>query len=299
MEYKCLEVSKSYRRFNKRHQKGISNASLVFQTGEIIGVVGTSKSGKSTLIDILSGKSKPREGSLNYNGKEISRVYSELGIKLNKNLSVYDNMVHFGKREKMSELDVENRMAQLRDIFSLSKYINTKVGELDEGNRVKCELAMLLLNCPRILFIDDAFVFLNNVTRTEILKCLKRLNKQERTIIVIAATHVSDVDKIINRIVVTSKGNIIYDGNVEEFKKRYCTKKVFEVFLNKNVSINRIDGVEVIESSEYYYKLLFNNEDGMFAKVISLFDVNNIIDLKVGDQSLSDLVEEIKKDDEK
>jgi ABC-type uncharacterized transport system ATPase subunit len=208
-------------------------------------------------------------------------------------------MVHFGKHEKMSEIDVENRMAQLRDIFSRSKYINTKVGELDEGNRVKCELAMLLLTCPRILFVDDAFVFLNNVVRTDILKCLKRLNKQERTVIVIAATHVSDVDKIINRIVITSKGSIIYDGNITLFKKKYCTKKSFEVFLNKNVSISRIDGLDVVESSDYYYKLLFNNEEGMFAKVISLFDVNNIIDLKIGDQSLSDLIEIIKKEDER
>ena len=298
MEYKCLDVEKIYHRFgSKKYHVGISDVNLSFQTGEIIGVLGTSRSGKSTLIDILSGRLRITRGKLNYEGKEVSKVYSESGVKLNKNLSVYDNMVSFGKKEKMSELDVENRMAQLRDIFSLNKYINTKASELDETNRVKSELAMVLLTSPRILFIDDAFSYLNNVTRNELLKCLKRLNKQERTVIFIAATHVSDVDKIANRIVITSKSKIIYDDMIDSFKNKYCSKKLFEVYLNKNISINRIDGINVLENSEYYYKLLFENKQGMFAEVINLFDVNNINDIKIGYQDLSDIIEDIKKDD--
>ena len=298
MEYKCLDVEKIYHRFgSKKYYVGMSDVNISFQTGEIIGLLGTPRSGKSTLIDILSGRARVNKGKLNYEGKEVSKVYSEGIIKLNKNLSVYDNMVSFGKKEKMSELDVENRMAQLRDIFSLNKYINTKASELDETNRVKSELAMVLLSAPRILFVDDAFSYLNNVTRNEILKCLKRLNKQERTVIFIAATNVGDVDKIANRIVITSKSKIVYDDMIDSFKNKYCSKKLFEVYLNKNVSINRIDGIEVLENSEYYYKLLFENKQGMFAEVINLFDVNNINDIKIGYQDLSDIIEEIKKDD--
>lgn len=300
MNYTCSDIEKIYHRFGtKKYYIGVSDVNLTFSSGEIVGIVGTSRSGKSTIIDILSGKIKATRGKLNYNPKEISKLYNELGIKLNKNLSVYDNMVIFGKHQKMSELDVENRMSQLRDIFTLNKYINTKVGELDETNRVKCELAMLLLDSPRILFIDDAFAYLNNGAKNEILKCLKRLNKQERTIIVIAATRVVDVEKIINRIIITSKNKIVYDDAIEKFKIKYGDKKIFEVYLNKNVSINRIDDVEVLDSSEYYYKLQFINKEGMFARVISLFDVNNIVDLKISDQDLSDVVDRIKvkKDD--
>lgn len=297
MEYTCSDLGKIYHRMgSKKYYVGIASVDLSMKTGEIIGVVGTSKSGKSTLIELLSGRIKPNQGELDYNAKEVGRVYNELGIKLNKNLSVYDNMVLFGKKEKMSELDVENRMSQLRDIFSLNKYINTKASELDPLNKVKSELAMLLLNSPKILFIDDAFAYLSNVNRNEILKCLKRLNKQERTIIVIAANRVSDVDKIINRIIITSKSRIIYDDSIEKFKGKYNTKKLFEVYLNKNVSINRIDGIEVLENSEYYYKLLFDNIEGMFAKVIDLFDVNNIVDVRVGQRDLSDIIEEMGKE---
>jgi ABC-2 type transport system ATP-binding protein len=300
MEYKCLDVSKVYHRFgSKKEYMGIENANLTLQTGEIVGIIGLSSSGKSTLIELLSGMIKPSSGIINYNGKEISKVYDELGVKLNKNLTVYDNMVYFGKKEKMSELDVENRMAQLRDIFTLNKYINTKASELNNANRVKAELAMLLLKSPRMLFIDDSFLFLNNLDRNEVLKCLKRLNKQERTIIVISGSNVSDVEKIVNRIIITDKNKIVYDDTIENFKNKYCTKKEFEIYLNKNVSISKIEGVEVIESSDYYFKLLFDNKEGMFANVINLFDVNNIVDLSVRNQPLSDLIEKIKKDGEK
>ena len=214
MDYRCIGVEKTYSKLRgRRNPVGINKTDLEFKTGEIIGVVGTSRSGKSTLIDILSGKVRPSEGRLNYAAKDISKVYKEAGVKLNKNLTVYDNMVYFGKKEKMSELEVENRMAQLRDIFSLNKYINTKASELDVCNRVKSELAMLLLSSPKILLIDDAFTFLDNINKNEILKCLKRLNKQERTVIIMAATHVSDVDKIINRIVIISQGDVIYNNS--------------------------------------------------------------------------------------
>lgn len=298
MEYTCTNVTKTYKRFGSRKiQVGINDVNLNFKNGEIIGIVGLSSSGKSSLVDIIAGKIKPNEGELNYNAKEISRVYNEFGIKLNKSLTVYDNMVLYGKKEKMSELEVENRMSQLRDVFSLSKYINTKVSELDEANRVKAELSMVLLSAPRILLIDDAFVFLNNKDRNEVLKCLKRLNKQERTIIVMASSNISDVDKIINRIIITYKNKIVYDNNIKEFKEKYCNKKIFEVYLNKNVSINKIDEIEVLENSEYYYKLLFMNKNQNFAKVINLFDVNNIVDIRVGNQPLIDIINEIKKDE--
>ena len=298
MEYGCISVNKIYRGVTSRKQLvGVNDVSLSFKPGDIIGIVGSSRSGKSTLIDILSGRIKPTLGELTYNGKEISRVYKESSIRLVKNLTVYDNMVYFGKKEKMSELEVENRMAQLRDAFSLNKYINTKISELDECNRVKSELAILLLKTPRLLFVDDSFSFLDNASRNEVLKCLKRLNKQERAIIIITAHNVSDVDKIINRIIAFSQGSVVYDDSLERFKKSYSNKKIFEVYLNKNVSINRIDGVEILDASEYYYRLRFDNIDGMFASVIGLFDVNNIVDLKVTDEEIGDVIKKIKGDE--
>lgn len=298
MNYRCDNIEKLYYKWGyKKYAIGMSQATLEFKNGDIIGVVGTSRSGKSTLIDMLSGSLKPTTGELNYDAKKISRVYKESGVRLNKSLTVYDNMVYFGKKQKMSELEVENRMAQLRDIFSLNKYINTKASELSICNKVKSELAMLLLKTPRILFIDDAFTFLNNADKNEVLKCLKRLNKQERTIIIIAATHVSDVDKIINRIILVSKSEVIYDDSFELFKSKYCTKKIFEVYLNKNVSIARLDGVDILDNSEYYYKLRFNNSIGVFTDVIKLFDMNTIIDMKLNDEDISDIADEIKKGD--
>lgn len=296
MEYKCTNISKSYHKFaHKKETVALENINLTFNSGEIIGIVGLASSGKSMLVDILSGGLKANSGELSYNPKNVVRVYKEGYVKLNKNLTVYDNMVLFGKKEHMSELDVENRMVQIRDIFSLNKYINTKVSDLDIENKVKCELAMTLLPTPRMLFIDDAFSFLNHTSKTEILKCLKRLNKEERTVIVIVASNINDVDKIINRIILMDNNEIIYDTNYLEFKEKYCKNKIFEVYLNKNVSIDTLKGIEIIESNDYHYKLLFENKDGIFAKVINLFDVNNIMDLSVGNIALSDIVEKIRK----
>ena len=296
MEYKCTNVSKKYHRFAHKYDTiALENINLTFKSGDIIGIVGLESSGKTTLVDILSGNLKPNEGELDYNPKKVVRVYKQDYIKLNKNATVYDNMVCFGKKEGMSELDVESRMTQLREIFSLGNCINTKVSELSEEYKIKCEVAITVMSSPRMIFIDDAFKFLNHACRNEILKCLKRLNKEERTIVVIVGSDIGDVEKIINRIILIDKNNIIYDNSYLEFKNKYCNNKIFEVFLNKNVSVDSFKGIEIIESNDYHYKLLFENKSGMFANVINLFDVNNILDLKVGNIDLSDIVDKIRK----
>ena len=178
-------------------------------------------------------------------------------------------------------------------IFSLSKFINTKVSELADEIKVKCEMAISLLTSPRIVFFDDSLSGINHSGKNEILKCLKRLNKEERTIVVLVSSSLKDIDKIINRLVVVDRGNIIYDGAYNDFKEIYCKDKIFEVFLNKNVSIEQVEGINVLEKGEYYYKLSFANKNGMLSKVINLFDVDNIVDLTIGNIDLNDIVEKI------
>ena len=296
MEYKCINISKSYHKFAQKEEiKALENINLTFSNGEIVGLVGLAGSGKSTLVDILSGNLKSDVGELNYNPEGVVRVYKPNSIKLNKNLSVYDNMVQFGKKDKMSELDVENRMVQLRDIFSLGNYINTKVSDLSEENKIKCEMAITLLGSPKMLFIDEALSSLAHTQKNEVLKCLKRLNKEERTIIILVASSINDVDKIINRIVLIDQSRIIYDDSYITFKDKYCTNKIFEVFLNKNVSVDLKEGITIVDKSEYHYKLSFVNKNGMLGKVINLFDVDNIVDLTIGNVALFDVIEEIRK----
>ena len=296
MEYKSINISKSYHKFAQKEEiKALENINLSFSNGEIVGLVGLSGSGKSTLVDVLSGNLKPDVGELNYNPEGVVRVYKPNSIKLNKNLSVYDNMVQFGKKDKMSELDVENRMVQLRNIFSLGNYINTKVSDLSEENKIKCEMAITLLGSPKMLFIDEALSSLAHTQKNEVLKCLKRLNKEERTIIILVASSINDVDKIINRIVLIDQSRIIYDDSYITFKDKYCTNKIFEVFLNKNVSVDLKEGITIVDKSEYHYKLSFVNKNGMLGKVINLFDVDNIVDLTIGNVALFDVIEEIRK----
>ena len=99
MEYKCINGGKSYHKFAQKEDiKALENINLSFSTGEILGIIGLPGSGKTTLIDVLSGNLELSEGELNYSPESVVSVYKPNGIKLNKNLSIYDNMVAFGKR---------------------------------------------------------------------------------------------------------------------------------------------------------------------------------------------------------
>lgn len=202
----------------------LKNITFKIKPGEMVAFVGSSGSGKSTIMRLLLGFEHPELGSIFYDGNTFDTMNKELvrkqiGVVLqNGSLmsgSIYQNIIG------NSELTLDDaweaaRMAGMEeDIKQMPMEMHTFIGEgagtFSGGQRQRLMIARAIVHKPRLLFMDEATSALDNRTQTIVAESLDKL---QATRIVIA--HRLSTIKNADRIFVLDKGEIIESGNYEE-----------------------------------------------------------------------------------
>ena len=212
-------------------QEVLHGIDLSVKPGEMIGLVGRSGVGKSTLINLLMRMYDVSEGEILIDGvnlKEISQecLRSQIGAVLQETFlfsgSIYDNIA-YAKADATREEVI--RAAKLADahsfIIKLPDAYNTYVGErgytLSGGERQRISIARALLHDPKILILDEATASLDTETEKQIQDALANLI-QDRTTIAIA--HRLSTLRNATKIVVLDKGTIAEIGTHDELMKQ-------------------------------------------------------------------------------
>ncbi len=230
------QVSFSY---NSTSKEALSDVNLKIKKGERVGIIGSTGSGKSTLVDFLMGL-------LPFNKGEILVD----GIPLNKSslLSWYEKILHvpqiifladtsiknnvaFGEKEEHILEDRVNdsiKSAYLQDyVNTLPKGIETKVGErgiqLSGGQRQRIGIARSLYKGGEVLVLDEATNSLDMETEKNIVKTINSLDKKI-TLIIIAHNLVTIEG--CDRLIIMETGRILEEGNYDEVIKTQAFKKI-------------------------------------------------------------------------
>ncbi|MCL4117330.1 UNVERIFIED_CONTAM: hypothetical protein GTU68_053658 [Idotea baltica] len=191
----------------------LSNINLTIKEGEFLAIVGFTGSGKTTLINLITGLDTPSEGVVLYKGEPITKPSLDRGVifqnySLLPWLNVYQNI----------ELAV-------REMFpKWSKYYLNKVGlindldkranEISQGMQQRVGIARAFAIKPKILLLDEPFGMLDSLTRTELQDILLEVWDKEK-ITAIQITH--DVDESIylaDRIIMMTSGPKAKIGDV-------------------------------------------------------------------------------------
>lgn len=292
MELISRNISKTYdikeRMFKKRTLVVLDNVNFSIKQGEVVALIGKERSGKSTLVNVLSGRDSVSNGVVLIDNEEdndrlvrssvvIRDIY---GCKLLSNETVFNNLVNVGHKLKLNNLDVEKRIVDLKNILGFEKVINQKVSELDKVNLAKVNLAVYLFNNISLLFIDGAFSELDVMVKTIILKDLKRINKELKTTIVIASNNVMDIEKICKRVIILKDGEVEEDLSFDIFKDKYLKNKLVSIIFNKSFNTPKGD-FEIVESNEYSLSVKIDFGKCDFASLINQFDINTIVDISI------------------
>lgn len=273
--------------FKRRKIDVLKNISLSIKQGEIIALLGEASGGKSTLVNLFCGKSKPDSGEILVDGnkdskllKDNSVMISQLNNKLLSNESVYNNLVYYGKKLNMNELDIEKRIVDLKNVFEFEKNINCKLSDLNSLYLAKVNLAVNVLNYPSFVFVDDVFNELSVMDKTILLKDLRRLNKEYKTAVIIVSKDFDDVEKICKRVIFVRNGNILIDDDLDRVKEKYFSSKIVSITFNKSFNVPKGE-FNVIVSNDYSLDLEIDFNKCDFASLINQFDVNAITDIEI------------------
>ena len=202
----------------------LEDINIHVEPGDFIALVGGSGSGKSTLLRLLLGFETPEEGSIYYDGQDlsgldISAVRRQLGVVLQTGKimsgSIFDNLAG-GARITLEEAWNAATMAGLKEDISLMPMgMHTVVseggGNLSGGQRQRLLIAKALVLKPQILFFDEATSALDNKTQTIVSESLDKL-KVTRIVIAHRLSTIRNAD----RICVLEAGRVIQQGSFDE-----------------------------------------------------------------------------------
>ncbi len=218
-------------KYPKTELSALKNISLELNKGSAIGIVGTTGSGKSTLINLILCLLKPQSGRITLNGQNIDDCvgewYQHIGY-IPQTIYLLDDSIRanvaFGlPSEKIDDTLVWEALetANLKQfVEDLPEGLETEVGErgvrLSGGQRQRLGMARALYRNPEILIMDEATSALDNKTEDEVMQAILKM-KKNRTLIMIAhrLTTVERCDKIY----MLKKGEITFSGKFDEFIK--------------------------------------------------------------------------------
>jgi len=227
---KIFFVAKEIEYRFKNSTKGIRKFSFSEESGNLIGIMGGSGVGKSTLLNILCGKLKPQHGQIKINGYDIHKEESDIeGIigfvpqddLLLEELTVFTNLYLNAKLclSNLTEMELIKRVNLVLKDLDLEEIKQLKVGSplnkyISGGQRKRLNIALELIREPAILFVDEPTSGLSSMGSEKVMLLLKEQALKGKLVIVNIHQPHSDIYKLFDRfLVIDREGHVIYEGN--------------------------------------------------------------------------------------
>lgn len=213
----------------------LKDINLVIPDGQFIGLIGHTGSGKSTLVQHLNGLIRPTGGAIYYNGEDIhdkdydkKKLRSKVGLVFQYpehqlfEIDVFKDVCFGPKNLGLSQKETELRAyVALKQVGLADEYFYQSPFDLSGGQKRRVAIAGVLAMKPDILILDEPTAGLDPKGRDEILDQIAKL-KEETGITVILVSHsMEDVAKYVERIIVMSRGSVLYDDTPREVFGHY------------------------------------------------------------------------------
>jgi ABC-2 type transport system ATP-binding protein len=301
-----LEALKSLFSREYSEKEALKKVSLDIDEGEIVGLIGPNGAGKSTLIKILSGLLWPDGGGADVLGlvpwenriKYVAQIGVVFGQKsqMTWDLPPVDSFYINKDLHDIPEREFAKRlnyMVKMLDVYDIMK---SPVRELSLGERMRCEVINALLHNPKLVFLDEPSIGLDVIAKDKLRDFILKVNKEHKTTFIVTTHDMQDIEKLCKRVIIINYGKIIYDGPLDDIKKKYFTDKHIEVKFSDKISSFKFRGCKVIEKQEYQLKLELDTAKSPVQDLINhLLKNYDVADITVADPPIEEIIKKIYK----
>ena len=217
-----LEIQNISKRYNK--QNALSNICFSLKKGDIVGFLGPNRAGKTTLMKIITSTLTQDQGSVIINGADTIKNQIETKAQIGylaENNPLYNEMYVTEYLDFIASIynlsDKKQKITSIIKKTGLDLEKSKKIEQLSKGYKQRVGLAASLIHNPDILILDEPTTGLDPNQLVEIRNLIKETGKNK---IVLLSTHImQEISKICNKIIIISKGKIVDNRDIDEFKK--------------------------------------------------------------------------------
>ena len=241
----------------KKTVAALDSVSFAVRRGEFAAYAGPNGAGKSTTMKLLAGMLQPTEGNISVLGmspeKERVHIMSRLGVLFGNRTELWwDHPVAQSFEWKRVVWDIaddvyKRNLDMVVELLDIGDLLKTFARELSLGQRMRADLAMMLLHSPELILLDEPTLGLDVVAKRQMIAFLKRINKEEGVTIIVTSHDMDDLEEMAQRILMISGGRIAYDGDFDGLRDITGSLTRFTVTVDGGFS-PALDGARLISS---------------------------------------------------
>lgn len=204
----------------------LNGIDLDIYRGEIFGIIGLSGAGKSTLVRCINFLEKPTEGTVTVDGQELGKLSKKQLLEARRSMGmIFQQFNLLQQRTALqnicfpleiagtSKADAEKRARELLEIVGLSDRADNYPSQLSGGQQQRVAIARAIANKPKILIADEPTGNLDPQKSDEIMTLLEKINREEKTTILMVTHDITLVNKHRKRTIALEAGHIVADMN--------------------------------------------------------------------------------------
>lgn len=298
--------------FHPKVEKVVAVSDISFQVsqGEILGFIGPNGAGKSTVIKMLTGILTPTSGNCIINGKSPQKdrksYVQDIGVVFGQRTQLWWDLPlreTYGVLKEIYQVEdsqYKKRMDFLNEVLDLEGFISSPVRTLSLGQRMRADIAASMLHSPKVLFLDEPTIGLDVVVKDNIRNAIEKINREEKTTVVLTTHDLSDIELLSNRIVMIDKGKNVFEGTIPELKTKYgqmrelsfeCDSNTFVDQLNLKEHFKLSDDDIFIVQNNVNVTIKFNSSIVPVADMLTyILSVVHVKDINVKDADIEEII---------
>ena len=168
---------------NLNYKNIFKNLDLEINDKEFITIIGSSASGKTTLVNFLSKKIESDNVTIDYKKEEISVVFDDIDSNFIYD-TVIENLVFPLENLNYSKEEIDHKLNKIIKYLKIEELLNSNINTLSGGEKELIVIASALITEPKLLILDEPFIMLDNIQKEKIFKLLKKINRELKTTII-------------------------------------------------------------------------------------------------------------------
>jgi len=214
-----------------QQQAALDDISFTVDPGEFVFIVGPSGAGKSTLLKLITRETIPTSGRINFNGEDITKLPSSkipilrrrIGtvfqdFKLLLTRTVFENVAVPLEVLSAGDAQIEKEVALTLEKVGIADKANSFPAQLAGGESQRTAIARALVAKPEVLLADEPTGDLDPNNSVAVVALLEKINKEEKTTILMATHNAHIVNTFKKRVITLSKGKITSDEKLGRYE---------------------------------------------------------------------------------